>query len=437
MNWRKGYKLTGANRAFTGRHWWGQAAAGGAVLPIRGKAADQLAASVGMPSVPEGQKGTTILILQPRWSMTDGSEEDSDFDPVEARNIARKRVAQSLIWYVWPRVIDGSLDLSVRWFGADVELSDPANDPRLKPFVKAYQLALGERKAGKFEHRAEIDCQRPIQNLGALGLVQRVAQVTTEDDYLGPPGPLRHVALMRDTRLVVQYLRCPPALDRWEYAGVFVTDPDVDRVFAASEPPTHDYWSKDSLPERRDKVFVNVALKKVGAEAREFANPSAMVAEGSAAGLGPISDELGFLLPETVGPATTARAPRTPRGGGGGSEKKRKAALPSGVEIELGSPTHAGTQEERFLHIPFKITTATKPASIEARAQVVVDGGGLEGEAPVGAGTPEVVGWEILGRSNMTRGPVLKIGPSKELTGSLVITQPPDCTVRVGLGVVS
>jgi len=432
MNWRKSYRLPRDGRRYAGRHWWGRADRDG-VLPLTGTAADKLAESLGMPLPGKGEKGTTIVILQPRWTMSASDEQDADEDVESLRKEARRRVSQALLWYVWPRLIDKTLDLSVRWFGTNTRVPHPDLHPRLSLFARALEIAQKERKPSRFENYTVIESLRPIQELGAMGLAKRVHRGPADDDHLDPAEPMHHVALMRKTRLVVQYLRCPPAPERWEYAGVFVTDDKVDRVFADSEPPTHDYWSKERLVERSHKVFVNVALKKIQSDAREFATPGSLAPDGTATGLGPISDELGGLLIETDGPST-GKAGRGGRGGRGGEGGKKGKKLPLGVRIELGPASREEKDESsQLLRIPFTVTGGARDATVAARAAVVVDGGGSEEEAPAGTRTPEIIGWELSGVRKLRPGAQLPVPAEETLQGHLVVEQPADCTLRIAI----
>jgi hypothetical protein len=434
MHWGKAYRLAGTKRRFAGRHWWGVSDHDG-VLPLTGSAADRLVESIGITIPDDGKTGTTIMILQPKWSMADGSDdEDADFDIEEARKHARKQISQALLWYVWPRIHDRSLEVSIGWFGTEVLLPAPATHSRLKLFVRALELAQKQREPRKFEHAVDVDCRRPIQALGYLGLAKRIQVVAHDDDHLDPTGPMHHVALMRDTRLVVQYLRCAPAADRWEYAGVFVTDSEVDRIFAKSEPPTHDDWSKEKLRERSHRVFVNVALKRVTAEARAFGSPGALAADGGGSGLGPIADALGSILADVTGPSTSVKRQLVKKsgrhrgeGGGGGTR------LPSGVRVELGVAERDEAGERRLLRIPFSIEGGPADATVSARAAVIVEGGATESEAPEGSMSPEILGWELKGTSARRKGAVLKVPAEETLEGTLVVIQPADCTVRVAI----
>jgi hypothetical protein len=252
-----------------------------------------------------------------------------------------------------------------------------------------------------------------------------------QDDYLDPVEPLHHVALMRNTRLVVRYMMCAQPLDRWEYAGVFLTDAEeeVERVFASSEPPTHDAWVKEQLQERSDRVLVNVALRNIKSAAGEYANPAATATEGTGVGLGPISDALGTLLPATDGGAA-----RGGRGGGGGrvgGEEGRGGGRPNGARIVLLQGRHREEEGQRFLDVPFEIRGASRGTVVEAKVKVVVDGGATEDEAPEGAGTPDVLGWKLQGVTRLQEGPRLKVPGGESVNGTLIVSQPPDCAIRV------
>jgi hypothetical protein len=430
MNWRNPYELRPKRKKFTGRHWWGRADGDG-IAPITGKAADDLAESFGMTEIPDDDFGTTILILQPQWSMSDGSEE-SDTEEVDERAEALSRMKQGLLWYVWPRVLEGSLNLEIDWFGESIEIPHPSKHPRLKLFARALEVAEKKREPRPGELLSSIECQRPIQVLGALGVVHRAHLGTADDDYLDPSEPLHHVALMRDTRLVVEYLPCAVPLERSEYAGVFLADREVNPVFAAAEPPTHDSWVKEQLPTRRERVLVNVALKKIASETREFVNPATEIADGSGAGLGAIADELGTLIPETTG-GSVLGIPKPKGGGGGGGKGPRGTRLPAGGRIRLGLAQYREDEGRHLLDIPFDVEAGEVATTVEARVRVVVEGGGTEEEAPEGTDSPEVVGWRIDGTNRMRLGSELKVPANKQVTGSLIVRHPADCSVRVAV----
>src|SRR3546814_7591078 len=62
-------------------------------------------------------------------------------------------------------------------------------------------------------------------------------------------GPVRHVALMRPSELVVRYVEFPGMREESDWAGVFLSSEDESalRAFASFEPPAHDDWVPDRL----------------------------------------------------------------------------------------------------------------------------------------------------------------------------------------------
>jgi hypothetical protein len=180
---------------------------------------------------------------------------------------------------------------------------------------------------------------------------------------------------------------------------------------------------------------VNVALKKIASETREFVNPVGDVAEGSGAGLGAIADELGTLIPDTVS-GSVLGVQRGPKGGGAGGAGggTRGTRLPSGARIRLGQAQYREDEGRHLLDIPFDVESGASATTVEARVRVVVDGGGTEEETPEGADNPEVVGWKIDGTNRMRVGAQLRVPANKQVTGTLIVRQPTDCTVRVAVG---
>jgi hypothetical protein len=84
------------------------------------------------------------------------------------------------------------------------------------------------------------------------------------------------IALVREPRMVVEYLAGPllgstqPLCD-----GVFVADPAMNGMFAASEPPAHskwDWWSirRDRPLTEEQKRKIKHAIEKIRAAARSF-----------------------------------------------------------------------------------------------------------------------------------------------------------------------
>lgn len=282
-------------RRFTGRHWWGREL-DNIAEPLTGQRADQAAAFLHLPPYKEEERGTTITIVQPA------------FEDVEKTIITMR---DALLWYFWPKMLlnqahHPSIDFEMFWNHQTVSIPAPENFPPLDLFVKAASHLKTQDVGTKtlFGRVDEVASLKPKQSLGKLALEKGVAKPRQYGAVDGAPIPINerchHVALMRQPELVVNYLPCEGLpVNSAEYAGVFITNPEVDRIFADSEPPTHDEWMPNYLEESRHKTFVKMAFKRISEFATEFVRPSPtkISAGGSALPLGAFANMMGQILP--------------------------------------------------------------------------------------------------------------------------------------------
>jgi hypothetical protein len=285
----------------TGRHWWGRSQ-DNLVDPVLNRESEELAAILGLPGFQPNERGTTILIIQP--SLAGKTFRD-----------AMHLMAEYLLWYFWPKMIpiDGdipNIQFELSLHGKALRLPSPEEFPPLEGFVQAMKR-LKSTDASSLGNSGEIhsiQSKQYRQHLGKLSLelfpakprIQRASSQTAPIQT-----PSHHVALMRQPELVVRYLEGPELpSSQIEYAGVFITDTEVDAVFADSEPPTHDDWVSDVLSERREKAYINVALREIKDKLKDFVRPSAMESlTGEVIPLGAFSNHLGALLPGQTGTA--------------------------------------------------------------------------------------------------------------------------------------
>ncbi len=277
-------------REYTGRFWWGSVEAGDHVEPLRGKAADDLGASLGFPAFEDEVGGTTIAIV--------GSDVDETSRHDQATHLAR-----AIAWHLWPKLVTGEMEFAVTVDGEPIDIQGPEDHPVLAQFASAY-LALpnGEAvtRSGRELGRLQIQTSfNPKPSIDAVGIEAGLA------------GAIRHVCLMRSANLVVDYLAgdpLPPDEHLW-YAGVFRADasPLVDAAFAAAEPPTHDTWEPAQLEDEQKKM-VRLALRKIREALGIYATPIPTDASPSSqdGSLGALSAELGGLIAPTVGGGASA-----------------------------------------------------------------------------------------------------------------------------------
>lgn len=309
---------------YTGRHWWGKENPKLEISdPIEGQFADALADFLNMPPFREGERGTTIVVLQPSLSEEDEDNQPRLIDIERGRSPkqALNQIAEYLLWYFWPKMLtyNGSnpaMRFVVSWEGEQILIPDPTKYPPLYGFVDAIQRLKASKSddGSPLRHQVtDISSQRPKQHLGRLALQQFFTSQELKFDTGREPlfnNLTHHTALMRMPELVVKYLPGDSMPnEQFGYAGVFITDQEVDSVFADSEPPTHDEWVSKSLKDNWHKRYVNAALRGIDQAMNSFAKPSGVKSNGSPLmPLGTFSNKLGStLLPSEIGSAAVAR----------------------------------------------------------------------------------------------------------------------------------
>lgn len=320
-----GIPRDGMLQRFTGRHWWGVADADdGIVDPATGLDAKALAEALGMPAREPDQTGTSIMIL--------------DFELEEELDAAASRIAETLLWNFWPRMMSDvpaprRFRCRVEADGVEVTIPEPEQHPPLDLFCKAMRAA----RSGSGTDVRTVSSQRPARDLGVIALERglRAARRPLVGSDSLMPSAARHIALMRPVELVVRYLEGAALPDEnLEWAGVFLAsaDDEVERAFADAEPPAHDDWIPDSLPKGRAKTYVNVALRELRGIASD-AGISDPVPEpqGGERPLARLAGRLGAVLGSEAGrgvvqPTRTSRQSRP---------RRARATVPVFARLEL------------------------------------------------------------------------------------------------------
>lgn len=382
----------GTSRRLTGRHWWGRIV-DGIVDPVLDDDADDLAAAIGLPVMAKGEFGTTVAVVAPRLTIDiedhESDEPDAGGDDSDA---AMQVMARAVAWHFWPKLYapTPSMQVVISRNGAAVPIPGPESDTRLRAFVNAKRRLDGldpiePAVDGVVE---EIRSQRPKRLLGHLAIeLHPLEEVPPKEVALAAPeagGPPRHAALMRQAELVVAYLSGPDlALPNFGYVGVFRCAENLDQVFRDAEPPSHDDWVPDGLSHPHHRRYIRIAKREIKAKLRAFADRT-MPAAGTDAEevpLGAFAKELASLIATVQGPG----ASRKPASGGGGPRPK--------APVKIVQPAVPHETEDGEVVLRAKVR-ATRPVVARAIPMVVVlDGGSVETEAPVGAKTPQVRRW--------------------------------------------
>lgn len=196
--------------------------------PFIGIEADDLAAELNMARA-EDDLGTTIAIVDCPLSM-EGIK----------RGVERS-------W--WPRIRRDNFRVNLIDESGQRFHPRPLQDPELRPFIDALDVALGRSPEQSGKSRRRMNSIKELSdNIGQLGLF--VMNDPEEVDEQAEKTDLRDtIALVRSPGMVVQYygkrqISHPPVV------GVFLADEGIDDILRRSEPPEHDRW--DALADRLD-----------------------------------------------------------------------------------------------------------------------------------------------------------------------------------------
>lgn len=215
--------------------------------PLVDEEAHNLAAACGLEVRTEHDFGTTILII------------DCDYD-TEAM-----KTAVELFW--WPRLLRNELDVSL--VEGETELFPrPKQNAHLRPFIACYQNIVSDTqdppKAMVMKSERRIGSSAGPLEPGILSAIL----LDADNEYSNC------VALMRGPGMVVKYYPC--GSDSLEpCVGVFVADPDVEKILTFSEPQMHDDWDPNAdrlklkFPEDGERV-VRAVVRRIETMFRDF-----------------------------------------------------------------------------------------------------------------------------------------------------------------------
>ncbi|MFC8921996.1 hypothetical protein [Cellulosimicrobium sp. NPDC057127] len=315
----------GGEARFTGRHWWGKVD-GGIVEPLIDDEANDVAERLGLRPFGPNETGTTVVVVDP--------EIDQELGSMEA---VGDYLAETIMWQLWPKMLprtDGlpTMTFSVTVDGREHAVPDPTTTQPVQMFVEAYRRMNGP------EVRT-IDAGRPKRALGTFGLYDTFVlpwTLTRAAESAGFSNNLvHHVCLMRSAELVVTYRPgIEPQAELKGYAGVFRVDQSLDGIFARAEPPTHDAWNVDSLPQE-ERRFVNAVFRKLRDIQSEISGLRVVVgSESKGVALGAASNYFSDLLRGSSGFGGRHVSFGT-QGGGGGSNVPGSG--PTGTGTRSGS----------------------------------------------------------------------------------------------------
>jgi len=268
-----------------------------------------------------------------------------------------------------------------------------------------------------------------------------------------------HVCLMRAPELVVKYYPGPePVSANLAYGGVFRAFDEMDRIYAAAEPPTHDDWVFAQL-EGAERTFVRMTFARIKQRLAEFARPAEVNSEGTRAPLGAVSNFLGSLVAAATGSGAASavltapfvgRDPDPPvdeyreqaagevdtdgRNESDAAQSARGTTKRSRASIRLEGDPYFESSEIGLLLVQDAIVVGNGPLVARGVAGITVADGSREQDPPAGSNEPLVIGWRI--GSEDEDGELISLANAVAgLRLSLVIKPVPDTITQVDVTV--
>lgn len=315
------------NAPYSGRAWLGlperQDDKGRVVVdPIEGKSADGLAARLGFTLREAGEIGTSILIV------------DAAVD-VQA-------IERGIEDWWWPRLIENKLDVVIQDSDGVDHYPKPKKNPTLKPFIEAYDVAVGRAVAKAGVHKLAPFNKEGGLEMGRCGFV--VAPLDPSGNQIVSPERINSVALIRGPRMVVAYhavSQANPAI-----VGTYVApdEDEVEKVLRKSEPPAHDRWDPDSTNLRDEnhkaRGIVQSILNRIKANLRRFQTEAVPATPVKQRRMTQLERALGTYFKPSGGPGS-APAPES---------------APSPLHLEFSKPPYAEAAEGGMLRLKSAFT---------------------------------------------------------------------------------
>lgn len=365
-----------AGRLYTGRQWWGieptDDGAGSRVDPVEGPAARAFGELLFERGFAEEETGTSLLVLDP--VLSDGATRTVD---------EWQSAVLNSLWAKIDAGQDQARQMDVHLYeNGEERLLPSSEDSRIWQGLQECLREIRTTQSGGLTSNPLVrttllQSHRPKRALGTLALTLILDDVT--DDPLS--GALDAVTYMRSGAELVVRTQAFGAthVPNAHWVGVFKPLPQLDSVFAESEPPAHDNWNPAGIENPQDRSAVRVALTRVSEETQAYLRPvRADQQDSDSVSTGALSASLAGLVGSSGGGRATGTPspPTSPRPPSPGSTPRAKIVGatvldPSAFDLDSGRQR---TLVDVQLRSPLVATVSA------SRLDFAVDGGALPGE---------------------------------------------------------
>jgi len=195
------------------------------------------------------QTGTTFLLVDPTITASD-------------LKIAIER-------YWWPAMLDQNSGLKVEiidYDGKNKSPEVPENDPDIKPFIEAFNIARSINKLTNPNHgRYDLGGHKTQQDsvnykLGVVGLVAEPEKWSFPEANDG----VEHksmIALIRGPQMIVNY-RTFSGIGIPHVRGLFIADESIDDLLRQTEDSAHTKWDEETKTDHPSSPIIAREVKK-------------------------------------------------------------------------------------------------------------------------------------------------------------------------------
>ena len=437
-----GHSWYRGERRYTGRHWWGIVGDDDIPDPAIGSEAEELSRALGLPGFADGRTGTDIVVLGADLGVGGPESDLRDRSPHEAATY----LTSAILWNLWPKMLPDKQGVHMRFAvgvdGSQVPVPAPETLDDFVPFVEALRDIREGRGASYTRTVHPKNAGALAVSLCAADSVSPRSLVTAARPF---DGPSHHVARMRVAELVVDYLPGPSHPDtRFGYGGVFRASQLADELFASAEPPTHDDWVSKGLTGAARGV-VQGARSFIAKQLDDRWGIGGQSGGSGGQGLGQFAARLANLVPARLAQrddrgTTSSGVSSVSRGAGagssegaigGGSPGSGAGRLSRGGSPKLvGSPVLTVHEGRPFLVAKVQVPASDLERVLAAEVDVVVEGGGREGEPPAGATFPQILQWQSAVTGAVVHGASMLLSPGAASDWYVYATYVADAVVR-------
>lgn len=381
-------------RDLEGRAIYGDPGAGEPGIPFEDGQADDLAKKLFM-ELRTGDKeenlGTSLLLVHPQV------EAEELIDSIEK-------------WW-WPALVDNEMEIVVHKADGKRLMPRPMNNSYVRPFLKAYELAVGRSKqSGVIQESLISNSWQEVEGINIGSAALRVASEEELANEESEGGHFPRIALLRSPKMIIEY----KDFERRRVAvrGVFVASNDADGHLRNTEPAQHSHWDKKKSKEipALSTAIADAVYTKLSTGLRKFIEEVSPTPPNERETLSVFSELMrGLLAGKKAGPKLPPKASKMP------------------LEINfIKQPSVKAHRDQVFTESIFKISLGPNAENKTYNLRITADFQILEEESDSGESWPchvtiakgsanfEVVSTnELIGRINV--GEVIEVQVKSDL----------------------